>query len=165
MAEYRQFAWMSHEELERRARCDIPWRYYLNTEVYIVAPDCHGTVRPVVSETGGVDPPLGSLHVITAIQPDADPLTAESRARLQVLDAELRAARIASIPAVGSSVGGGHSEESRAVFGIDDAAARELGLKFGQVAVFSWSGPMWSLLACASTRQDHRAWRWVEGHG
>lgn len=161
MAEYARFNWASSEELGQWASVDVPWRYYLSTEVYFGAPGCCGTVRPVESGAGGVRPPLGNLHVLTAVQPDADPMSAESRARLQVLDAELHTRGILSLPAIGSSIDGDHREESRAVFGLDDVEARELGLRFGQVAIFSWRGPTWSLLACATLRQEHRRWRWV----
>jgi hypothetical protein len=81
---------------------------------------------------------------------------------MNVLDRELHAAGITSIPAIGSSFDGNHSEESRAVFGLNDASARGLGRRFGQVAVFAWNGPRWSLLACASDRQTHRSWTWQE---
>jgi hypothetical protein len=79
---------------------------------------------------------------------------------MAVLDRELQAARLTSIHAIGVSFDGNHREDSRAVFGLDDAYARELGLRFGQVAIFAWRGPRWSLLACATDRQVHRAWRW-----
>lgn len=123
-----------------------------------------GTVWPLGSaETGCTRPPLGALHVITAIQPDTDPTVAENAARMNVLDRELQTAGITSIRAIGSSFDGIHREESRAVFGLDDDQARELGLRFGQVAVFAWRGPRWSLLACATDRQEHRSWRWEAG--
>lgn len=104
---------------------------------------------------------LGPLHVITAVQPESEPESDETIARLGVLDRELHAAGITSIRAVGSSFDGNHREESRAIFGLDDALARRLGRQFGQVAVFAWSGPRWSLLACAADRQTHRRW-WDE---
>lgn len=141
---------------------DAPWRYYEQTAVRFDAPACSGRVVPV-SDLGGGDesPPLGPLHVVTAVQPDRDPGTADSFARLEVLDRELTAAGIRSIPAVGSSFDGGHAEESRAVFGLSDDQARRLGLRYGQVAVFAWNGPRWSLLACATDRQTQRGWKWM----
>lgn len=57
-----------------------------------------------------------------------------------VLDREQQDRAIESIPVVGSSLDGNHSENSRAVGGLDDTEARALGLRFGQVAVFAWSG-------------------------
>lgn len=108
-------------------------------------------------------PPFGPLHVVTAIQPDPEPDNV-SRARMLVLDRHLHAAGIRSMPAVGSSITGDHSEDSRAVFGLTDQQARDLGAAFGQVAVFAWNGPRWCLLACAGDRQSHRGWQWEPAH-
>ena len=140
---------------------DTPWRYYEQTVVQFDAPACSGRVVPVSLGGGDESPPLGSLHVVTAVQPDGEPGSADSLARLGVLDRELTAAGIRAIPAVGSSLDGGHAEVSRAIFGLSDDQARQLGLRFGQVAVFAWSGSRWSLSACASDRQTHRGWKWI----
>ncbi|MDT5324022.1 MAG: hypothetical protein QOF25_1174 [Mycobacterium sp.] len=156
------FAWTSPEELEVLAQQDVPWRYYLDTAVYLESADRRGTVTPV-SGAGGDRPPLGPCHVIAAVQPDSEPDSEENLARLEVLDRELQAAAIASIRATGTSIEGNHREEGRAVFGLDDAAACILGRRFGQVAVFSWQGPKWSLLACSGERHTHRAWQWEPG--
>ncbi|WP_171054912.1 DUF3293 domain-containing protein [Mycobacterium sp. DBP42] len=96
---------------------------------------------------------------------DRTPDSADNAARMIVLDQELAAARTRSLPVVGASPYGQHAEESWAVFGLSDDQARQLGLRFGQVAVFGWSGPRWSLLACATDRQTHRGWRWLEEGG
>lgn len=157
MDEFADFQWASEAELASRAAGPLPWGHYLNTKVEF---DGHGTLHPVADGAGGDQPPLESLHVITAVQPDGVPDSPDSRARLAVLDRHLSAADIRFIRAAGVAVDGTHREESRAVFGLDDAAARALGLRFGQVAVFGWDGPSWSLLACATDRQEHRGWRW-----
>jgi hypothetical protein len=47
------------------------------------------------------------------------------------------------------------------VFGVDDTAARQLGQRFGQVAVFAWHGPRWSVLACVGDRRTDSGWRWT----
>jgi len=159
---YEDFFWAASDDLASMADQDTPWRYYEQTAMQFVEPGCSGRVVPV-SDLGGGNKhlPLGPLHVVTAIQPDGDPDSGDSAARLKVLDRELRAAGIRSIRAVGSSLDGGHAEESRAIFGQTDRQARELGRRFGQVAVFAWSGPKWSLLACAADRQTHRGWKWI----
>ncbi|OBF38951.1 hypothetical protein A5719_17630 [Mycolicibacterium peregrinum] len=158
---YEDFAWTAAETLRSMAEVDDPWCYYEQTAVRFES----GRVVPVAG--GGADerPPLGSLHIVTAIQPETDPDSADNAARMIVLDQELAAARTRSLPAVGASLDGKHAEESRAVFGLSDDQARQLGLRFGQVAVFAWSGPRWSLLACASGRQTHRGWRWLAENG
>lgn len=161
MHKHGDFAWTASSALARCAQRDFPWQYYLQTAVEFDADGQPGTVRPLDSaEIGCTRPPLGPLHVITAIQPDTDPTSAENVARMTVLDRELQSAGVASIRAIGGSFDGIHREESRAVFGLDDDRARALGLRFGQVAVFAWRGPQWSLLACATDRQEHRGWRW-----
>jgi hypothetical protein len=143
------------------AVADRPWSFYLETLVHFQTACVTGVVRPV--RAGGSDqPPLGSLHVISATQPGSDPDSKESASRLAVLDLELRAAGIGSIPAIGSSFDGKHQEDSRAVFGLSDVEACELGVRFGQVAVFAWHGPRWSLLACAGRRRTDRNWLWQE---
>lgn len=158
MRDFDDFVWASGDDLKRCVEADLPWGHYLATAVEF---DGHGTVYPLDdAATGAAQPPLGPLHVITAIQPDADPDTVDSRARLAVLDRHLHARGIRFIGAVGESFDGTHREESRAVFGLDDIAARDLGRRFGQVAIFAWCGPRWSLLACATDRQAHRGWRW-----
>jgi len=163
MRSYDDFTWASAERLSELAAASTPWAYYLHTQVWFDAGQRSGTVRPVTTGAGDDLPPWGPLHVVTAIQPDSDPSGADSAARMEVLDRELAERGLRSMLAVGSSFDGDHSEDSRAVFGLDDAGARALGLRFGQVAVFSWSGPRWSLLACATERRTDRAWRWCRG--
>lgn len=162
--EHGDFAWATSSALAQCAQLDFPWQHYLQTAVEFDADGQTGTVWPLDSaEIGCTHPPLGPLHVITAIQPDSDPTSAENAARMNVLDHELQAAGITAIRAVGVSFDRNHREDSRAVFGLDDDQALALGLRFGQVAVFAWRGPRWSLLACATDRQEHRGWRWETG--
>ena len=55
----------------------------------------------------------------------------------------------------------GRMERSLAVFGVTVEEALALGRRFGQVAIFDWEGPGWSLLACVGDRRTDRGWRWV----
>lgn len=160
---YEDFDWPTTELLRELAAREKPWQYYLETVVRIETPDVTGTVRPTLGATGANLPPFESLHVITAVQPDSDPESADNAARMILLENELRAGQLPFAKAVGSSFDGKHSEQSRAVFGLDDAAARQLGVRFGQVAVFGWRGPLWSLMGCASTRRTDRSYRWIVG--
>lgn len=157
--DYDDFAWTPRPELALLARGHTPWQYYLDTMVQFDTPEHGGIVRPCDTGDGQSTPPFGPLHVVTAIQPDPEP-DEVSRARMLVLDRYLHGAGLRSIPAVGSSFSGDHSEDSRAVFGLTDHQARELGVRFGQVAVFAWNGPRWSLLACADDSCSHRGWQW-----
>jgi hypothetical protein len=67
--------------------------------------------------------------------------------------------------AVGSSFDGSYREESVAVFGLDDAQARQIGRRYGQVAVCAWRGPTWSLLSCTGDLQSDRPWCWQQLSG
>lgn len=159
---YDDFEWTGADELAWLAGEATPWQYYERTAVLFDVPGRSGRVVPVSGVGGGGELlPLGPLHVVAAVQPDGDPDSVDSAARLAVLDRELHASGVRSIRAVGSSLDGGHAEESRAVFGLSDRKTRELGLRFGQVAVFAWSGPRWSLLSCVTDRQTHCEWKWI----
>ena len=157
---YNDFEWTQPSCLAAMTHSEVPWRYYLQTVVHFDIPACRGLVRPVDAGTGADDPPLGALHVLTAVQPGASADSAESAARIDVLDHELRDRGLRTLPAVGASFDGTYREESRAVFGLDDEQARELGRRFGQVAVFRWRDSSWSLIACAGERETHRGWLW-----
>lgn len=160
MRAYDDFLWTSVDDLARLADQPIPWAYYLATAVHFDAAGSVGAVIPRDDAGGDEDPPLGPLHVVTAVQPELDEDIAEIAARMDVLDRELSDRRIRSMHVVGAAFDGGHRENSRAVFGLSDAEACALGRRFGQVAVFAWNGPRWSLLACATDRRDDRGWRW-----
>ncbi|WP_149361147.1 DUF3293 domain-containing protein [Lolliginicoccus suaedae] len=166
MPHHSDLAWTPADKLAELAARDDPWKYYLDTVVRFYDGPLVGTVEPLTEGPGGEHPPAGPLHVITAIQPETDPSSPKPTrgdilARMAVLDQELRAKGLHAIRAEGASRNGHHSEESRAVFGLTDQEARQLGLRFGQVAIFAWNGPRWSLLACAHDRATHQAWRWA----
>jgi hypothetical protein len=158
---YNDFTWVPPSKLALLSLGTIPWRYYLETKVLFADNKFRGVVRPVI-DNGMADPPRGPLHVISATQPGSDPEHRHNSIRLALLDSELRDSGLVTMKAVGSSFDGKHQEDSLAVFGLDDSRARRLGRRFGQVAVFSWAGPTWSLLACASPRRTDRPWRWTE---
>lgn len=161
MHRHEDFSWTTADQLACKADCETPWSYYEQTAVHFRLPDYSGRVVPMAAGAGDAQPPLGALHIVTAIQPDTDPASSDNVVRMDVLDRELSAAGIRSVPVVGASLDGRHAEESRAVFGLSDADARQLGLRFGQVAVFAWCGPRWTLLACAADRVTERGWRWI----
>lgn len=147
-------------ELRDKAAGVHPWAYYIATVVHFDVAGLVGVVEPFDGEQGDAHPPLGPLHVITAVQPDSDSRSDDNAERLRALDEELFAAGLRIGRAEGSSADGRHREASRAVFGLEDSEARAIGRRFGQVAIFAWRGPRWSLLACASERETHRPWRW-----
>lgn len=161
MHRYEDFEWTAADTLASQTRSETPWRFHEQTAVYFDSANRSGQVVPIVEGAGEDNPPLGALHVVTAIQPSTDPRAIDNVNRTEVLDNELGAAGLQVLPAVGASTDGTYSEDSRAVFGLSDDDARQLGLRFGQVAVFAWRGPRWSLLACSTDRVTHRGWRWI----
>jgi len=97
---------------------------------------------------------LGTLHVITAWNPgDERPSREENdranralRADLEALNLEARG--LAPLPALGSDPNSPHAEQSWAVTGLDDRAARALGAKYRQVAVFRITADTQTVLGC-----------------
>lgn len=162
-AAYDDFGWTSERELRQMAAGAKPWKYYLDTVVHFASESLTGTVVPVETPPDSDTPPWGSLHVVSAVQPGTDPESLDNAARLKVLDDELFRLGLQAVPAIGAGIDSDYKEDSRAVFGLDDSSAQALGLRFGQVAVFGWRGPIWSLMACASTRRTDRSWRWIAG--
>ena len=156
--------WVPPEKLAEYAGAVEPWAFYEKTQVRFEAADLAGTVRPVPGG-GWQAPPLGPLHVIAVEQPDPNLANDRNEARMTLLDKEIKAGGWSAVRAVGSSFDGAHSEECRAIFGLTDRQARVLGCQFGQVAVFAWRGPQWSILACATDRQSHSAWTWQPAAG
>lgn len=161
---YEDFDWTPPARLEELARDETLWAHFLQTAVHFDSANLKGCVRPV-AERGEDGPPIGPLHVITAVQPGGDPGSDESAARIRLLKRQLENDGLDFFCAVGSSFDGSYREESIAIVGLDDARAREIGRRYGQVAVFAWHGPTWSLLACVSDRQLHRPWRWQQHFG
>jgi hypothetical protein len=92
---------------------------------------------------------LGALHVITAWNPgDERPSREENDRANRALRADLVARGFAPLPALGSDPNSPHAEESWAVTGLDDRAARELGAKYRQVAVFRITAERQTVLGC-----------------
>ncbi|MBV2354194.1 DUF3293 domain-containing protein [Streptomyces sp. J2-1] len=100
-----------------------------------------------------------TLHVITAWNPRGRTASAEFNARAQglLLD-ELDRRPLTWWPAAGGDAYGTHVEESVAVVGISDGAARELGRRFGQDAIFVWTPDAWRVSACDSDTSAVSGW-------
>jgi hypothetical protein len=71
---------------------------------------------------------------------------------------EIRSRALTWWCAEGGDACGTHREESVAVVGLSDAAARELGRRFGQDAIFAWTPDAWRVLACDSEASAVSGW-------
>ncbi|MFI1563966.1 DUF3293 domain-containing protein [Streptomyces sp. NPDC020490] len=140
------------------------WHHYRSAVVDIRFPDRVVHVEPRPSGTAEGSFPVAAaggatVHVITAWNPlgrDASD-DANSRAHARLLG-EVRRRGLTWWPAVGGDAAGAHSEESVAVAGLGDAAARELGRRFGQDAVFAWTPGAWRVLACGTDAAEVSGW-------
>lgn len=92
----------------------------------------------------------GVVHVITAWNPgDLRPTEKANLAANETLRQCLVELGLHPIRAVGSDPDSPHSEESWAVSGLTDAAARAIGADFGQAAVFRLEARSQTVLECA----------------
>lgn len=89
------------------------------------------------------------VHVVTAWNPGAArPSEAVNRAANERLRAHLVGLGLEPVPALGADPDSPHAEESWAVVGLSDDAARRVGADFDQVAVFRVTASELAVLAC-----------------
>ncbi|MGV9567098.1 DUF3293 domain-containing protein [Streptomyces sp. NPDC003480] len=142
------------------------WDLYRRTVVDIRFPD--RTVRVAPRPRGTAEGPFpdlpgpsgtAALHVVTACDPRGRPALAADNARAQalLLD-ELDRRGLAWWPAAGGDAHGTHIEQSVAIAGLSDSAARELGRCLRQDAVFAWTPGAWHLLSCDGGVTDVQGW-------
>ncbi|MGW4517105.1 DUF3293 domain-containing protein [Streptomyces sp. NPDC004393] len=119
-----------------------------------VTPSSPGTAEGLFPDSIG-----RTIHVITAFNPHGRvaPADANGRARRLLLN-NINQLGLTWWPAAGGTACGAHIEESAAVVGMSDAAARELGRRFGQDAVFAWTFDAWRLLSCTSEETAVYGW-------
>lgn len=117
--------------------------------------------RPWGTAEGSFPEPAGSgtVHVITAWNPGGRTASADDNARAQglLLDG-IRSRALTWWSADGGDACGTHREESVAVVGLSDTAARELRRRFGQDAIFAWTPDAWRVLACDSEAAAVSGW-------
>ncbi|MFF7971672.1 DUF3293 domain-containing protein [Streptomyces sp. NPDC007905] len=139
------------------------WEHYRTAVVDIRFPDrtVHIAPRPSDTAEGSFPEVAGgaTVHVITAWNPLGCTASADANARAQslLLD-EVHRRGLSWWSAVGGDVCGRHSEESVAVVGLSDTAARDLGRRFGQDAIFAWTPDAWRILACDSDAATVSGW-------
>ena len=98
-----------------------------------------------------------SLHVITAWNPGDDrPTDAQNEAANSLLRSDLEILGTRVLPALGSDPNSDHAEKSWAVAGISEESAIELGVKYGQVAIFRLEAESQTVLSCDGTWSQSR---------
>lgn len=145
------------------AATPLNWDHYRSAVVDIHFADrtVHVEPRPQGTADGSFPEPVGgaTVHVIIAWNPFGRTASADANARAhRLLLDEVRSRGLTWWPAVGGDASGTHREESVAVAGLSDSAARELGGRFDQDAVFAWSPGAWRVLACDSEAESVNGW-------
>lgn len=139
------------------------------TRAVLRIPDLDGRARLLRprarGHVAGVFPFEAPVHVVTAHNPgDARLDHAENAARQNRLEAELDARGVPHHAVVAGAEDGSHAEEGALVTGLDDDAARALGVAWGQDAVFRWSRTAWTVLACDDAPSVDLGWELTDDH-
>jgi Protein of unknown function (DUF3293) len=99
-----------------------------------------------------------AVHIVTAYNPDGRELpAAENEGRDRELAESLRAHP--TVRTVGSAPDGTMAEPGFAVHGLDDTAARALGRRFGQLAIYRWSFDALAIVDVATGDERTLGWR------
>ena len=99
------------------------------------------------------------IHILTAWDPGPRRPGLEANRRQQArLEADLRPRASAMWTARGADAATGTRDEGVAVCGLDEAAVRALGARYGQDAIFSWSPHEWAIVSCTGTRRVASGW-------
>jgi hypothetical protein len=142
---------------------DDPWASYARTVVEIARPgEADLVLRSARSGERGEWPWTSSdpVQVLTAWDP-GDKLLAEqvNRERQAALEEELQGLGPAGWwLAVGVDPVSGHREEGVAVRGLAEQVVRQLGARYEQDAIFSWSPSEWAIVACTGARRVALGW-------
>jgi len=120
----------------------------------LAAPAGEATAEPAVAAGAPAHPLLAAtLWFLTACDPYPKTLTAvENAARLAALDADLVAAGIRFLPALGRAPDHSEWEESRVLIGVDREVALQHAAAFEQLAVFAIDAQQVNCIATADGR-------------
>jgi hypothetical protein len=142
---------------------DDPWASYARTVVEIArSGEADLVVRGASAGVHGLWPWRSTepVHILTAWDPGTALLgEQENRQREASLEAELRElGPEARWPAVGVDPVSGHREEGMAVQGLDEMVVLQLGARYDQDAIFSWTPADWTIVACLGGRRAVFGW-------
>ena len=144
-------------------RPDDPWVAYARMVVEIDRPDEPDVmVRSARAGERGKWPWTSQdpVHVLTAWDPGNELLDEQvNRERQAALEAELQQLGPAGWwPAVGVDPVSGHREEGVAVQGLNEHMVLQVGARFDQDAIFSWTPGEWTIVACTGERRVGLGW-------
>ena len=147
---------------------DDPWAGYARTVVQIARvgePDLIVRGAPSGASGGWPWASPDPVHILTAWDPGTDLLgEQENREREAALEAELQHLGPAAWwPAVGVDPVSGHREEGLAVQGLAEHVVRQVGSRYDQDAVFSWTPSEWAIVACLGGRRLVLGWSTAVG--
>jgi Protein of unknown function (DUF3293) len=146
---------------------DDPWASYARTVVKITRPGGPDlVVRSAPTGARGDWPWTWSdpVRILTAWDPASKLLgEEENRARQAELEADIhRLGPTASWPAVGVDPVSGHREEGVAVRGLTERIVLQVGARYDQDAIFSWTPTEWAIVACVGGRRLQLGWSSAE---
>ena len=106
------------------------------------------------------------VHILTAWDPGTELLDEEeNREREAALEAQLQQLGPAGWwQAVGVDPVSGHREEGVAVRGLAEHVVQQVGARYDQDAIFSWSPNEWAIVACLGGRRVVFGWSTSEYH-
>jgi hypothetical protein len=138
------------------------WDAYLSAEIRIDLPG--GAIRvfpaPAMQASGAFPDPAGRpIAVITAHNPGGITADPAANARAQaLLEDEVESRGHPWWPAAGADPSWTHVEDSVAIPGISEAEALELGVKFGQEAIFVLTPASRRVIDCVTGRRAVTGW-------
>ena len=143
---------------------DERWLAYTETVVridhpkqgrFLVAPEPGGATQGLFpNDDGTVDPHHDGAQSRTC--PTRQLRTSNANSNFALAWSNRRTLEIWD--AVGADVTWTHQEQSLAIIGLTDDAAREVARTFDQDAIFAWTSDRWNLLSCIDDRTWHAGW-------
>lgn len=128
---------------------------WLAARLWVGVPGAPVEVEQTEGTAGdGFPPGRDAIHLVTAWNPDAQPLTKdENDHRQQLLVAELDAAAVEHWPAAGYAADLSWVEHGLALPAVSTRIACALGLRYGQLAIYRWRRETVETLHCATGAQ------------
>jgi hypothetical protein len=144
---------------------DDDWASYARAVIDVVPPGGDG-FRLVPADPGVVDPWPDDLVepvvVVTAWNPDSVRLSpGDNVVRAKRLEAELVRLGVVHWPATGRDLATPHHEDGVAIIGLTEGEGIDLGARFGQAAVYSWTPYALSVVSCTDDRRHVSGWHLV----